>query len=191
MSVWGIGRSAVTITAAARLAATPLLAASAPAASTAPVASASAPKCMAADLGVWVAEDQSEGAAGTIFTPLGFTNLSRHTCTLRGYPGVSAISASGRQLGSPAIWKSSVNPTTVRLASGATAYPLLGYIDAVTDNCPAAQQTTAFELRIYPPDQYGADHTFWSVPTCTAKGMTVFLRVRVIAPGIGLMGSNG
>jgi len=60
------------------------------------------PKCTASDLGVWVAVDQGNGAAGTIYYPLEFTNLSHHTCYLFGYPGVSALDVNGRQLGSPA-----------------------------------------------------------------------------------------
>ena len=52
-------------------------------------------------LGAWVAVSQGNGAAGTIYYPLEFTNTSGHACSLFGYPGVSAISRSGQQLGSP------------------------------------------------------------------------------------------
>ena len=40
--------------------------------------SAAVPACTAADLGAWVAVDQGNGAAGSIYYPLQFTNLSRH-----------------------------------------------------------------------------------------------------------------
>src|SRR5579859_6407191 len=64
------------------------------------------PRCTASDLGVWLAVDQGNGAAGTIYYPLEFTNLSHHTCYLFGYPGVSALDRNGHQLGSPANWGS-------------------------------------------------------------------------------------
>ena len=74
---------------------------------TAATATASIPRCTAAALGVWVAADQDNGAAGTIYYPLEFTNISGHTCSMHGYPGVSAIGQNGNQLGSPATWAGS------------------------------------------------------------------------------------
>src|SRR6516225_4874064 len=49
------------------------------------------PACTAGDLGAWVAITQGNGAAGSIYYPLQFTNLSGHACTMRGFPGVSAV----------------------------------------------------------------------------------------------------
>jgi hypothetical protein len=149
------------------------------------------PKCTAADLGVWVAADQFGAAAGTIYMQLEFTNLTRSACTLFGFPGVSAIGANGREQGSPAVWDHAVAATTVRLAPGGTAHALLEYSDVVTGNCPSAGKRMAFELRVYPPDQDQADHALWDFPTCTAKGSTSFLQVRVIAPGPGVRGDLG
>src|SRR5579875_1906986 len=111
------------------------------------------PRCSAADLGVWVALDQGGAAAGTIYYPLEFTDLSHQACTLYGFPGLSAIGGNGQQLGSPASWDHSVAARTVRLAPGGTAYALLEYSDVVTGNCPGTSKGTASELRIYPPDQ--------------------------------------
>jgi Protein of unknown function (DUF4232) len=156
-----------------------------------PSAAATVPKCSAADLEVWVAADQSTGAAGTASFPLEFTNISTHTCTLFGHPGVSAISSSGRQLGSPAVWDNSVAPHTVRLAPAATGYALLSYSNVITGNCPPANKVPAFELRVIPPDQFQSVHAFWPLAACTAPGQTKFLSVRVIAPGIGLRGDTG
>jgi hypothetical protein len=188
----------MAVAAAAIAGATAITLAVAPAASSAPArpsapagAAAHTPKCTAADLGVWVAVDQMGAAAGTLYMPLEFTNLSGHACTLRGFPGVSAISKNGRELGSPATWDQAVRARTVRLAPAATGYALLEYSDVVTGNCPAASKGTAFELRVYPPDQGHADHALFDFTTCSAKGSSVFLRVRVIAPGIGVVGDSG
>ena len=154
-------------------------------------AAATAPRCSAADLEVWVAADQGTGAAGTASYPLEFTNISTHTCTLSGHPGVSAISSSGHQLGSPAVWDNSVAPHTVRLAPAATGYALLDYSNVITENCPPGDKVSAFELRVIPPDQSQSVHAFWPFAACTAPGQTKFLSVRVIAPGIGLRGDTG
>ncbi len=73
-------------------------------ADTSPAAPAAIRACTADDLGAWVAVSQSDGAAGTIFFPLQFTNLSRHACAMRGFPGVSAVDrqpSSARQPGQP------------------------------------------------------------------------------------------
>ncbi len=153
-------------------------------------ASARIPKCAAADLGVWVAADQGQGAAGTIYTPLEFTNLSHHTCSLYGFPGVSAIGARGQQLGSSAVWDHTVKPRLVVLRPGATAHTMLAYSDVIVGNAPPASKRTAVGLRVYPPDQYRADHAFWYATVTVAKGLR-FMSVRPITPGIGVLGSTG
>ena len=58
---------------------------------TARAAASSVPRCTASGLGAWIAVGQGNGAAGTIYYPLEFTNLSGHTCSLYGFPGVSAV----------------------------------------------------------------------------------------------------
>lgn len=162
-----------------------LAAAQAPAlARTAATTSASTPKCTAADLGTWVAADQGDGAAGTVFFPLEFTNLSSHACSLFGFPGVSATDSQGHQLGSPARWDHSIPPHVVTLAPGATAHSVLAYSDAVVGNCPAGHVRTASALRIFPPDQFQAAHAYWDLATCAVKG-SVFLRVGAIQSGPG------
>lgn len=147
-------------------------------------ATASTPKCAASDLGAWVAADQGDGAAGTVFFPLEFTNLSGHTCTLSGFPGVSATDSHGHQLGSPASWDHSGPPHLVTLAPGATAHTVLAYSDAVVGNCSPAHLRTASVLKIFPPDRFQATRAYWDLPTCAVKG-SVFLRVGAIQPGAG------
>ncbi len=147
-------------------------------------ASTSTPKCTASELGVWVAADQADGAAGTVFFPLEFTNLGGHACTLFGFPGVSALDSHGHQLGSPASWDHSVPPKLVTLAPGASAHSVLAYSDAIVGNCSPAHVRTASTLRIFPPDRFQATHAYWDLATCAVKG-SVFLRVEAIQPGAG------
>lgn len=145
----------------------------------------SIPECQAADLGAWFAVDQGNGAAGSIYYPLQFTNLSGHACSLTGFPGVSAINSNGKQLGSPAGWNHVTPVRTVLLAPGATAHTVLRYSDVqVTTATGCRQIAAAFELRIYPPGQYGATHAAFDLPVCSHTG-PVYMNVGPIIPGVG------
>jgi len=149
---------------------------------------ATVPGCTAGALGVWVAVSQSNGAAGTIYYPLEFTNISSHTCSLRGYPGVSALAQNGSQLGNPAAWGgiASIPVRTVTLAPGQTGHSVLAYSDAAVGSTTSTAY--AARLRIYPPNQSQATYTFWSLKGITVKGMT-YLRVSPAEAGIGLIGN--
>jgi hypothetical protein len=147
---------------------------------------ASIPRCTASDLGVWVAVDQGNGAAGTIYYPLEFTNLSHHTCYLFGYPGVSALDVNGRQLGSPASWGPLAGARIVNLAPGATAHTILGYHDVVVATAPGcASVKVATYLRVYPPGQRSATDAAFPAEACVHAG-TVYMTVEEpIIPGVG------
>lgn len=138
--------------------------------------------CTATDLGVWVAADEGDGAAGSIYFPLEFTNISGHTCSLYGFPGVSAIRRDGKQLGSPARRNHAVAPRIVKLAPGATAHTVLQYIDAAvfTSSC---RPRPAYQLKIYPPDQFRTAHAFWDMYSCSVKGR-IYMTVQAIQPGV-------
>ena len=156
-------------------------------------ATAAIPKCTAAsgqygDVSAWVADGQGNGTAGTTYYPLEFTNLSRHACSMDGFPGVSAISRGGKQLGSPAIWASGGSfgtPRTVILPPGATAHAILAYRDVgayTASRCDPVDTTS--QLRIYPPDQRGAAFAFFDLPACSHAG-PAYLSVGPVKPGVG------
>jgi Domain of unknown function (DUF4232) len=157
------------------------------------VASAAIPRCAAAvgqngNVSVWVADDQGNGAAGTIYYPLEFTNLSKHACSMYGFPGVSVISRSGKQLGSPASWASGGGfgtPRTVIVAAGATVHAILAYHDAEVSTAPGCDAVnTAVQLRVYPPDQRSAAYAFFDLEACSHAG-PVYLSVGPIKAGVG------
>lgn len=155
------------------------------AADTARTTATAVPACTAGDLGAWVAVTQGNGAAGSIFYPLQFTNLSRHACALRGFPGVSAIDRNGHQLGSPAGWDHTRPVRTVVLAAGATAHAILRYSDATVATSPGCHPVSSmFELRIYPPGQRQATFAAFSMEACSHAG-PVYLDVTPIQAGVG------
>jgi hypothetical protein len=154
------------------------------AASAASAASA-VPSCTAGALGAWVAIDQGNGAAGSIYYPLEFTNLTKHACVMRGFPGVSAIDRNGKQLGSPASWEARAPVRTVVLAPGATAHAILRWSDATVTTAPGCHPVfSTFELRIYPPGQRAATHAVFDLEACSHAGAR-YLGVGPIMPGVG------
>ncbi len=165
-----------------------VLASSSGAASAATVTAASAswvPQCTAGNLGVWVAVDQGNGAAGSIYFPLQFTNLSKHACSLHGFPGVSALDRNGHQLGSPAGWNHVSVPKTVVLAPGATAHSVLRWSDATVTTAPGCHPSfSAVSLRVYPPNQRSSTHAAFSLEVCSHPG-PIYMSVQPIIPGVG------
>ena len=153
---------------------------------TASTAAAPIPTCTAFDLGAWVAVGQGSGAAGTIYYPLEFTNLSGHSCSLYGFPGVSATDRDGHQLGSPADWVRTTAPRAVILAPGATAHTLLAYHDAAVSTEPGCDPVySAALLRIYPPDQYSPTYAAFAFEVCSRPGPVYMSIWGPIIPGVG------
>jgi len=96
----------------------------------------------------------SDGAAGTMYHLVRYTNTSHRTCTLRGYPGISFTDGRGHSLGVPArpslIGADSVQLITLppgTSAHGTFAVPNPGNYSPT--DCRAA--TTSY-LRVRPPD---------------------------------------
>jgi Protein of unknown function (DUF4232) len=159
---------------------------SAPASSAAAVA----PACTTANLDVWL-NTEGNGAAGSSYYNLNFTNLSAHTCTMRGYPGVSGITQAGIQLGSAASRNPEHAPSLVTLTSAKTAH---GFSDStshntatvilqITDvyNFPSAScgPITAAGLRIYPPGQKESTVVPFPFVAC-ANSKSVYLHTEVV-----------
>jgi hypothetical protein len=156
---------AVTVSAAALV----------PAAVAAPAA---APQCSTAGLVVWL-NTQGNAAAGSSYYTLEFTNLSGHSCTLKGYPGVSALGLNGAALGSAASREPSAT-AAVTLASGSAATAVLRIV--VAQNYPVSKchAVTAAALRVYPPGQTVAKVVPFPFSACSKAGPQ-FLTVKAVA----------
>ena len=155
------------------------------AADTSRAAPAAVRACTADDLGVWLAVAQLDGAAGSVYYPLQFTNLSRHVCAMRGFAGVSAVDRSLRQLGSPAGRAHVVPVRTVVLAPGRTAHAVLRYGDVTVSTAPGCHPTfRTFELRVYPPGQYHATYAAFDFEVCSHAG-PVYMDIGPLQAGVG------
>src|ERR1700760_2636144 len=96
---------------------TALSLASGPAGAATRASAAATPACQTGGLVVWI-NTQGNGTAGTIFYTLNFTNLSGHPCTLRGFPGVSAVNLRGGMLGRAATRDTGQTVRAVTLTNG-------------------------------------------------------------------------
>ena len=134
--------------------------------------------CRTAGLVVWL-NTQGNAAAGSVYYTLEFTNQSGHTCTLDGYPGVSAIDLHGRRLGSAG----SRNPSTahvVSLANGATAGSVLRIVVAGNYPPAACHRVAAAGLRVYPPNQTASKMVPIPFEACSRTGPGI-LSVKAVA----------
>jgi hypothetical protein len=154
---------------------------------TASAASAAPPQATTADLEVWLGLGQGGAAAGSIYYPLEFTNISGHTVTIRGYPGVSAVNETG-QLGSAASWDGGSPTVTVTLANRATAHTVLRFVNV--SNFGDVETATATALNIYPPGQKTSAQISYSFPALVAKGPIYLGVVAPIRPEVGIPGNG-
>ena len=153
--------------------------------------------CAASGLEAWLGLAQTPGSTSvrsvgnrrTYYT-LEFTNVSARSCSLYGYPEVSAYAGQGTggtQIGSAAARDTSVRPRPVTLAPGQTAHSVLGVASTVTFQSTACAQVTAAELRVTLPDQIRPAFVPIHLSACSKKGPE-FLSVQAIQPRAGVPG---
>jgi hypothetical protein len=129
----------------------PAVALAAPGHPAAPAAPAAAPGCAAAQLVAWVGIP-GDAAAGSVRYQLELSNVSHSTCTLFGFPGVSADGPHGGQLGSAAVRDHSHSSALLTLRRGATAHMELTITDVANFSASSCHPRRADSLRVYPPN---------------------------------------
>jgi Protein of unknown function (DUF4232) len=140
------------------------------------VGASSPPTCPASRLVVWTSANQ--GALGTIYWTLDFTNQSGSTCTLPGYPKVSAVNVAGHRLGSAAVHDTTHKVSTVTLSKEASAITMLAIVNAgnfPTSKCGPAD---AAGVRVTPPNGTASRVVPFPFKACT-KTLT-FMRVQAV-----------
>lgn len=192
--------------AAASSASSSSAAASSPVSSAAPASSSSAPSaavspravtspassspaaagpagCTTRDLRAKVAN--TEGAAGSVYQNIDFTNVGSTTCSLYGYPGVSlGTGMPFNQIGAAASRSTAASPAVVTLPPGQTANAPLRVTQAL--NYPQAKcaPTKTTHLRIYPPNQTTALYLTYAATGCTSTSVNL-LTIGVVRAGAG------
>ena len=127
------------------------------------------------------------GAAGSTYYPLEFTNVSSAACTLFGYPGVSFVTGNGGSLiGRAASRNPAVSSTLVTIAAGGTAHATLQVVDAMNYPNSDCHLVTAHVLKIYPPNQTAPIYLSFTAPACSSRAKAIhILSVEAVQPGNG------
>ncbi len=132
-----------------------------------------------------VALGQGNGAAGSTYYPLDFTNASGDACTLFGYPGVSFVTGvGGSRIGNSASRNPAFASESVTILAGGVAHAALQVVNA--DNFPSADchPVTAHWLKIYPPNQTAPLYLNFTARACSAPVRSVdILAVEAVRPG--------
>ena len=121
----------------------------------------------------------ANGAAGTVFYPLNFVNTSKLGCTLRGYPGVTAVTSSGKQIGSPASPIAS-SYKAVTLLPGKAQSALVGIVETGNFSPSQCAPVTAAGLKVAPPGQSKAVTIKKTFSTCSSTSV-ISLTVRPVS----------
>lgn len=96
----------------------------------------------------------SQGAAGSTYLSIDFSNITGASCTLYGYPGVSfAGNTPVQQIGVAADHSASPAKTLVTLAPGQVSHVLLRISNASFSAPSQCDPVTSTSLQIYPPNQ--------------------------------------
>lgn len=149
----------------------------------APRPAASAVVCGAATLSV--ALGPTEGAAGTVYAPLRFTNTGSRPCVVDGYPGVSYVTGErGNQVGRAAL-RDGARSGPVTLAPGQVAYATLAMVQVGNFDPGVCQQTPVHALRVYPPAERVPVFVPIDTTGCAGNPPGPQLRVSSIKPGAG------
>jgi hypothetical protein len=181
-SVSTVRRTAVVLAVGCATALTATAASAAPASPGHSARPAVIPTCARANLKFHLS--QGNGAAGSSTYLLRFTNTSRRTCYLFGFPGVTAVNRHGRQLGSAAAWVPGAPLRVVTLLRGRTAHAVLRITDVTVFPRRLCRPAQARGLRVIPPSRVAPGFARLRFLACSRRGPT-YLRVQRIQPGRG------
>jgi hypothetical protein len=146
-----------------------------------PAHAADAAPCATSQLEIWLGDGGGGGTAGHTYYPIEFSNVGHSSCTLYGYPGVSAWGLDGKQIGVPAS-NSGASHSTVTITPGGTAHALLAIADW---GALCSKGVSALGLKVYPPGQKGSQSFSFPLEVCASRSVLVSGPVRA---GVGIPG---
>jgi hypothetical protein len=126
----------------------------------------------------------AQGAAGSTYQVIDFTNISNVSCTLYGYPGVSLAGGHPVTQVGPAAAEDPATPRKlVTLAPGAVANALLRIVDALNYPTSKCGPVKTQWIQVYPPNQTTPTYVAYNTTACS-KPVRI-LTVSVVQPGSG------
>jgi hypothetical protein len=139
------------------------------------------PRCHTKDLKA--ATGAAEGAAGTLYLSLVFTNVSKGKCTLRGYPIVAWVEAeTGKTIDKSFTPETGEQQATVTLAPGGTAHATLAYHHPGEVDPARCASVNVSGYRVSPPQETTSMLVKSPTVACSAKGVNTG-KILAIAEG--------
>jgi hypothetical protein len=126
-------------------------------------------------------EEPGGGTAGSVYYRIDFTNLGPSSCNLFGFPTVSAVSLTGKQIGAPATHSPGKKVKAVKIAPGHTATAQLRIVDALNYSKNECKPTWAAGLRIGIPGGLGTKVAPLAFQTCALTSAQI-LSVGAVTP---------
>jgi Protein of unknown function (DUF4232) len=128
----------------------------------------------------------SQGAAGSLYQNLVFTNISNVACTLFGYPGVALAGGTPvTQVGAAASRDSAAKAVLVTLEPGQSASTLLRIVQALNYSPSKCKPAKTTFLQIYPPNQTTPVYVAYSSTGCASTS------VNLLTIGVMQAGASG
>jgi Protein of unknown function (DUF4232) len=125
----------------------------------------------------------AQGAAGSLYQELDFTNIGTAACTLYGYPGVSLAAGNPvTQVGAAATRSTVAGPALVTLQPGEIGNALLRITQALNYPASTCSPASTTYLVIYPPNQTTPDYLAYKSMGCRAESVKL-LTIGVVQPG--------
>ena len=127
----------------------------------------------------------AQGAAGSVYQVIDFTNISGSPCTLFGYPGMALAGGTPvTQIGAAAARSTGSSAKLVTLAAGKTANALLQITQAENYSASRCVPKASTYLQIYPPNQTTPIYLAYKSTGCSSSKVNL-LTVGVVQPGNG------
>jgi len=177
------GAAASSSSASASSAAAPTGHASSAAVNPNAAAAGGPPGCATRDLKATVGVAQ--GAAGSVYQVIDFTNIGTASCSLYGYPGIALAGGSPvTQIGMAASRSPQAGPALITLKPGDVANTLLRITQAQNYPTSKCSPMASTYLQIYPPNQTTPIYLQYKSTGCSATGVNL-LTVSVVQSGAG------
>jgi hypothetical protein len=112
----------------------------------------------------------TNGAAGSLYTSLSFTNATGTSCSMRGFPGVSLLNDAGAIVGQPATREGSAG-SSVSLGPGQRAQFVIRVGMATRTGCNVPRPSS--QIQVYPPGQTVALRIPFTTGSCAVSVKSV------------------
>ena len=151
-------------------------------------AGVAAARCHTGSLTAWIGLP-GDGTAGSTYYMLEISNTSRATCSLYGFPGVSAVGAGGHPVGRAAGRASYLTERPLTLTPDATVHAVLQITDVSNFTAAACHPVSADGLRVYAPGAFSSQVIPFSFRGCAKRG-PVYLHISTTVGGTGIPGQG-